>query len=814
MPANRNTSSFAVVLPNGQNVQLEVEPNRTAEEIAGTIAMKANLAIPSGHVPQLYMLSSGEALTGTAGNLAQLFASGSKIGLRVVNVISVPDVMPQQVSISDPSQQTFVGKRRNPCAPLFLPLITLGIYTLVWIYKLFNEARLYANKRNKTKITSGGAAVGFLFIPVFNIVWGIMLSFKIPGLVTRMRQADGVHADQRGSTGALGFLMLIPIIGGILWVILTQKAINSFWKEAPRKSGFSSVIHDASRPKTGYRTLFVILLVFLIAGAGAIAGVVLYQQGQLPLPVETKYGFVWKTHQKMEREQLRKPTYLGPNLDGIIMNSMGMKLVYVPADEFMMGSPSSEQHRDSDEGPQHRVNISKSFYIGVYEVTQAQYKAMIGINPSRFKGDNLPVENVSWNDATEFCRKLSHKEGKTYRLPTEAEWEYACRGGTTTKFCFGNRDSELDAYAWSADRKNNNDNQTHPVGQKKSNAFGLYDMHGNVWEWCQDLYGENYYSNSPSVDPQGPDMGYGRVLRGGSWGYSLWYCRSASRYSYSPHTRDESGFYGFRVVLELVPTTKKKLIIDTDLVVGDSEPDDGQGSSGMMWVSINDPGVSGHEGFNGQMNKYETTNAKYCQFLTAALTSGDIIVSDSTVYGANGSNSGADFVGQVYYDLAGAGNTYNGATNGGAARINWAGSSFTVDSGFENHPVTYVSWYGATAFCNYYGWRLPTEWEWQAVADYNGNYYGCGISINNSIANYSDSTHPYGTTAVGAFGTYGYGMCEMAGNVGEWTSSIYSGNRIIRGGNWYFDVDHCAVWDRIHDSPDGADNYTGFRVCR
>ena len=156
--------------------------------------------------------------------------------------------------------------------------------------------------------------------------------------------------------------------------------------------------------------------------------------------------------------------------------------------------------------------------------------------------------------------------------------------------------------------------------------------------------------------------------------------------------------------------------------------------------------------------------------------------------GASGSNSGADFVGQVYYDLAGPGYTYDGATNGGAARINYSGGVFTVDSGFENHPVTYVSWYGATAFCNYYGYRLPTEWEWQAVADYDGSYtYGCGTTINNSIANYFGSTHPDGTTAVGAFGTYGYGMCDMAGNVWEWTSSCsYSdcsgGCRVLRGG--------------------------------
>ncbi len=238
----------------------------------------------------------------------------------------------------------------------------------------------------------------------------------------------------------------------------------------------------------------------------------------------------------------------------------------------------------------------------------------------------------------------------------------------------------------------------------------------------------------------------------------------------------------------------------------------------MVWVDINDLGVFGHEGFNGEMSKYETTNAQYCQFLNDALASGDITVEADIVYGVNGSNGGTDFVDQVYYNLAGAGYTYNEATNGGAARINYIDSSFTVDSGFENHPVTYVSWYGATAFCNYYGYRLPTEWQWQAVADYNGSFtYGCGTTINNSIANYFNSTHPNGTTAVGSFGTFGYDMCDMAGNVYEWTDSWYSDNqnyRIFRGCCWYSLENYCTVSSRTYYGPNSAYYVIGFRVCR
>ena len=244
--------------------------------------------------------------------------------------------------------------------------------------------------------------------------------------------------------------------------------------------------------------------------------------------------------------------------------------------------------------------------------------------------------------------------------------------------------------------------------------------------------------------------------------------------------------------------------------------DDGEGTAGpslMVWVYINDPGVSGHENFTGYMSKYETTNAQYCEYLNAAKASGDITVSGSYVKGASGPYSG-----QTYYYLAGSGSNYNGATNGGSARINWTGSSFTVDSGFENHPVTYVSWYGSTTFASYYGWRLPTEWEWQAVADYNGSYiYGCGPTINNSIANCYNSTHPDGTTVVGSFGTYGYGMCDMAGNVLEWTSTtstVSSSSRVLCGGCWDDHGGDCTVSDRYDYAPDDAGIIIGFRVCR
>jgi formylglycine-generating enzyme required for sulfatase activity len=229
-------------------------------------------------------------------------------------------------------------------------------------------------------------------------------------------------------------------------------------------------------------------------------------------------------------------------------NSIGMKLTLVPPGEFLMGSPNSEQDR-SDGELQHRVRMTKPFYLGVYEVTQWEYERVMGASPSHFKesGNSAPVEMVSWDEAQEFCRKLSalpaeQAAGWVYRLPTEAEWEYACRAGSTSRFCFGDSDDGLDAYAWFG---NNSDSKTHPVGLKKPNAWGLYDMHGNVWEWCADWYDSGYYVASPSSDPQGPSSGSDRVSRGGGWLYRPGDCRSSYRDGFSPGIR--SFDLGFRV---------------------------------------------------------------------------------------------------------------------------------------------------------------------------------------------------------------------------------------------------------------------------
>ncbi len=235
-------------------------------------------------------------------------------------------------------------------------------------------------------------------------------------------------------------------------------------------------------------------------------------------------------------------------------NSLGMAFVRIPAGTFQMGSSTG----DTDEKPVHTVRISKAFDLGKYEVTQAQWQQVMGSNPSQLKGDNLPVESVSWEDVQQFLTKLNAREpGAGYRLPTEAEWEYTARAGSSAAYSFGDDVKQLSIYAWYRD---NASGTTHPVGQKRSNAWGLYDMHGNVWEWVQDIYDSDAYkkraaAGSAAVDSAVSTAGAAaagayRMLRGGSWGNDAGDCRAASRYRIDPGYRNV--YQGFRL-LRAVP---------------------------------------------------------------------------------------------------------------------------------------------------------------------------------------------------------------------------------------------------------------------
>jgi formylglycine-generating enzyme required for sulfatase activity len=272
---------------------------------------------------------------------------------------------------------------------------------------------------------------------------------------------------------------------------------------------------------------------------------------------------VWYFFFSESAEPLPRPA------DAYVVNAIGLKLVLIPAGEFRMGSSTSEAFRNEDE-LLHDVTIARPFYLGIYEVTQAQYQKVVGTNPSWFVAgrentrlrtkdtSHHPVDSVTWNEAAAFCAKLSDlpeekKAARFYRLPTEAEWEYACRAGTTTVFHYGdNLDSEKANFnglsPYGQDRRGPFLRTTCKVAEYKPNALGLYDMHGNVQEWCADWYAADYYAKSPKENPQGPDSGSERVVRGGSWVTSANLSRSAARNKLAPE--EATYVVGFRVVME------------------------------------------------------------------------------------------------------------------------------------------------------------------------------------------------------------------------------------------------------------------------
>jgi formylglycine-generating enzyme required for sulfatase activity len=235
----------------------------------------------------------------------------------------------------------------------------------------------------------------------------------------------------------------------------------------------------------------------------------------------------------------------------VLENSIGIKLVRIPAGEFEMGH-DDDGMATRHAKPAHRVRITKPFYLGMHEVTNAHWKQVTNAEPAgTWKDADRPVAQMDWGQAAGFCTRLSalpaeRKAGRVYRLPTEAEWEYACRAGTTTHYAFGDDWQQLPDYGWFVD---NSRGQTQPVGTRKANPWGLHDMHGNVWEWCSDWYGP--YGKDAVTDPQGAAAGTERVIRGGSFQHSGGYCRSAARvaeaYGWPPYRPQDS--WGFRVAM-------------------------------------------------------------------------------------------------------------------------------------------------------------------------------------------------------------------------------------------------------------------------
>ncbi|MFA4987201.1 MAG: formylglycine-generating enzyme family protein [Candidatus Brocadiia bacterium] len=470
-------------------------------------------------------------------------------------------------------------------------------------------------------------------------------------------------------------------------------------------------------------------------------------------------------------------------------SSIGLSLVSISPGKFVMGNDKEY----SGEAPAHRVEITRSFLMSATEVTQKQYEAVMGVNPSSFRGSDLPVETVSWNDAADFCRKLTELElkhgnlpkGYGYRLPTEAEWEYCCRAGSTTDYCFGDDEKLLGDYAWFGEAGY----ITHPVGTKMPNAWGLYDMHGNVCEWVWDWYSD--YTVGTQVDPRGHLKGGWKVLRDEGLGADPRQYRSSGRAMAGP---DNKGYwFGFRVVCAAL-TPEEILLAEV------------KSSIGISLVPVaRDEFAMGSE--NGDPDEKETHTVE----ITRSFLMGSTEITQkqyADVMGANPSHVQGD-------DL----------------------------------PVDQVSWNEATEFCRKLTereraagllpdgleYRLPTEAEWEfcARAESGREYFFSTKEANNIYllgdyawfnGNAEGTCHPVGTRKPNAWGLY-----DMYGNVWEWCLDWYAEkypygagtnprgpehgqDRVLRGGSWNDLPEDCRSAIRNRLRPDDTLDICGFRV--
>jgi formylglycine-generating enzyme required for sulfatase activity len=503
----------------------------------------------------------------------------------------------------------------------------------------------------------------------------------------------------------------------------------------------------------------------------------------------------------------------------------GMVFNKIPAGTFMMGSPADETDRNDEDEYQHKVTISKAFYMQTTEVTQGQWKSVMGTEPWKDKkgikeGDNYPASYVNSYDAIAYCKKLSEKEGKRYRLPTEAEWEYACRAGTQTKWSFGDDEKELGDYAW---YKNNaldiEEMYAHQVGLKKPNAFGLYDMHGNAPEWCNDymiIDGEDYYKKSPEKDPQGPTREDSRVLRGGggyenhrltrggSWGEESGSSRSGSRSWIDAERRVP---IGFRLVRELDDSTQSTpppvppTAPARESITNSIDMELNLIPAGTFTMGSSSPLSSIHS----NKNQHKVTISKAFYMQTTEVTQRQW----KSVMGTEP----------------------------------WKGFSLVKEG--SNYAASCVKWDDAIAYCKKLSekedktYRLPTEAEWEYACragtktawsfgdDENalGDYAWHGKNAHDIGEKYA---HQVRRKQPNAFGLY-----DMHGNVYEWCNDYYGedyykqspaqdptgpasgSSRVLRGGAWddYTRPTRSAYRDWFSDGAVrvGRD---GFRVVR
>jgi formylglycine-generating enzyme required for sulfatase activity len=490
-----------------------------------------------------------------------------------------------------------------------------------------------------------------------------------------------------------------------------------------------------------------------------------------------------------------------------------LEMVLIPAGEFRMGSSDADKMALANEKPEHRVRVTRPFYLAKYPVTQEQWQAVMGGNPSYVKAPKNPVERVSWDHCQIFLRRLNAKavgQGGTFTLPSDAQWEYACRAGSGTKYCFGDDEKQLGDYAW---YKANAGGKTHPVGEKKPNAWGLCDMHGNVWEWCQDWYAAGYYAISPMRNPVGPNEGPNRVVRGGAWSSDARYCRSPGRFELPPGTRNVD--VGFRVALGIEGAEEApEMAASTKLLAWHPGLDLG---GGVMLELFLIPAGEFSMG-TGFMDKdvQDEEKPEHRVRITRPFYLGRYPVTQAQWQVVMGNNP----------------SHFKGPTN----------------------PVENVSWDDCQAFLGKLNaklgpsmgtFRLPTEaqWEYACRAGSTTRYYFGDSEYDltyfawyrRDSSNRWDHDPDSTTKPVGQKRPNDWWLYDMCGNVSQWCQDYYgqryygtlssddatedpvgpatSGHRVTRGGSYASSYKDCRSASRGLMSPEDRSDAVGFRVC-
>jgi formylglycine-generating enzyme required for sulfatase activity len=554
-------------------------------------------------------------------------------------------------------------------------------------------------------------------------------------------------------------------------------------------------------------------------------------------------GLIGELARPAEEARARKPEAPAPTLTLDLGGGVTMELVYIKPGVFIMGGTEGPRHAAQGvEKPKHEVAITRGFYIGKYEVTQSQYEAVMGGNPSKWKEPNRPVEQVTWHEAAEFCRLATERTPRHVRLPAEAEWEYACRAGSTGRYCFGSDETGLADYAW---LRNNSGGQTHPVGERKPNAWGLHDMHGNVWEWVADRYDADYYAKSPRENPAGPDSGRGRVVRGGAWANRGSGSRSAYRLWFAPSHR--STHFGFRVAVDSsVPralSASQRAAYDRAMARAKIRVrlKNWKGAVESLEEALKaKPGDPEAERLLAEAKRYAGPAPTLTLDLGRGVTMEMVYIKPGVFAMGGTEDPGFPWQGveKPKHRVAITRGFYIGkyeVTQSQHEAVTGANPSSWKE---PNRPVEQMSWDDAVEFCRLASERtgkevrLPTEAEWEYACRAGSTREWCFGNERERLGEYAwyksnsgDRTHAVGQKKPNAWGLY-----DMHGNVWEWVADRYGpgyfatsprenptgpaagSHRVLRGAALCDSGRLCRTAIRCHLPPTARSHVHGFRA--